>query len=62
MNESPKSGSVKSAVVVSGRRDLELLGSVSWRGGLGVGADDGSGVVAGVVPGFGRPWVRRGGG
>ena len=41
---------------------MELGVNVVWRGGWGVGADDGSGVVARVVPGFGRQWVRHGGG
>ena len=49
LNESTESGSVKCAVLFSGGGRLELSVKVVWRGGWGVGAAEGSGVVARVV-------------
>jgi hypothetical protein len=62
LDKSTKSGSVQCAVLVSGEVRLGRSGWVAWRGGRGVGADEGSGVVASVVPGCGRQWVWHGGG
>ena len=62
LNESTENGSVECAVMFSGEGRLGLGGKVVRRGGRGVGADEGSGVAASVVPGCGRQWLWHGGG